>query len=181
MLFSVLQLFISIRMEKCYSLKGQSLENGLFCIFQAIANILNSKQKQQNTKVKVKEIDLIWSQICSSLLQSQRQKSQAVLKENILSSIYNFLQQNYQKITSSIITNRTCNHDCFHTILQNTFYLFFIFRNVGWEEDCSVQSASHLEKEDFIQHIMNMLGIENPTVTTKKLLQLRTQSLGGGC
>ena len=32
--------------EKCYALKGQSLENGLPCIFQAIGNILNWKQKQ---------------------------------------------------------------------------------------------------------------------------------------
>ena len=42
--------------------KGQGLENGLSCIFQAI-------KKAQNTKVKVRETDLIWSQICSSLLQ----------------------------------------------------------------------------------------------------------------
>ena len=27
-------------MEKCYTLKGQSLENGLSCIFQVIDNIL---------------------------------------------------------------------------------------------------------------------------------------------
>ena len=33
-----------------------------------LGNILNLKQKQWNTKVKVKEIDLIWSQTCSSLL-----------------------------------------------------------------------------------------------------------------
>ena len=33
-------------MEKCYALKGQSLVNGLLCIFQAINNILNQKQKQ---------------------------------------------------------------------------------------------------------------------------------------
>ena len=51
-------------MEKCYT-----LENGLYCIFQAIGNILNLKQKQQNINVKVKETDLLWSQICSSLLQ----------------------------------------------------------------------------------------------------------------
>lgn len=44
-------------MEKCYSLIGQSLEDGLSCIFQAIGNILNWKQKQQITKVK--ETDLL--------------------------------------------------------------------------------------------------------------------------
>ena len=41
-------------------------------VFQAIGNILNSKQKQQNTKVKVKVTDLICSQICSFLLQGFR-------------------------------------------------------------------------------------------------------------
>ena len=38
-------------------------------MFQAKGNTLNSKQKQQNTKFKVKEIDLIWSRICSSLIE----------------------------------------------------------------------------------------------------------------
>ena len=60
-LFSVLQL-LSLWMGKCYAFKGQGLENGLSCIFQAV-------EKAQNIKVKVKETDLIWSQICSSLLQ----------------------------------------------------------------------------------------------------------------
>ena len=27
--------------EKCYTFKGQSLENGLSCIFQTVGNILN--------------------------------------------------------------------------------------------------------------------------------------------
>ena len=54
-MFSVLQLLISIWMEKCPTFKGQSLENGLSCTFQAIGNILNSKQKQYSTKTKVKE------------------------------------------------------------------------------------------------------------------------------
>ena len=36
-------------MEKCYTLKGQSLENGLSCIFQAIGNILNSNVKVKET------------------------------------------------------------------------------------------------------------------------------------
>ena len=58
-------------MEKCYTLKGQSLQNGLSCMFQAIGNILNSKQKQQNTKVRVKETDPVWSQTCSFLSQGQ--------------------------------------------------------------------------------------------------------------
>ena len=39
-LFSVLQLFISIGMEKCYTFKDQSLKKGLPCIFQVISNIL---------------------------------------------------------------------------------------------------------------------------------------------
>ena len=51
-----------------YTFKGQSLENGLSCMFQAIGSILNTREKQQNTKVKVKETDLIRSQICSSWL-----------------------------------------------------------------------------------------------------------------
>ena len=54
--------------RKVYTFKDQSLENGLSCIFQGIGNILNLWQKQQNTKIKVKETELIWSQICSSLL-----------------------------------------------------------------------------------------------------------------
>ena len=67
-LVSVLQLFIYMN-GKVLHLKGQSIENGLFCVFQALGNILNSKQKQWNRKTKVKETDLIWGQICSSLLQ----------------------------------------------------------------------------------------------------------------
>ena len=42
-------------MEKRYTFKGQNLESRLPCIFQAIGNILHSKQKQLNTKVKVNE------------------------------------------------------------------------------------------------------------------------------
>lgn len=38
-------------------------------IFQAIGNIHNAKQRLWNAKVKVEEMDLIWSHICSSLLQ----------------------------------------------------------------------------------------------------------------
>ena len=48
MLFSVLQLFISIWMEECYTFKGQSLQTGLSCIFQAIGNILLQKVQSQN-------------------------------------------------------------------------------------------------------------------------------------
>lgn len=33
-------------MDECYTLKGQSLDKGLSCIFQALGNILNSKEKQ---------------------------------------------------------------------------------------------------------------------------------------
>lgn len=40
MLFSILQLFLSIWMERCHAFKGQSLENRLSCIFQARGNIL---------------------------------------------------------------------------------------------------------------------------------------------
>ena len=43
MLFSVLKLFISIWVENCYTFKGQSFENGLFYIFQAIGSIFVAK------------------------------------------------------------------------------------------------------------------------------------------
>lgn len=56
-------------MDKGYAFKCQSLKIGLSSVFQAIGNIPNLQQKQYNTKVKVKEIDPIWSQICFSLLQ----------------------------------------------------------------------------------------------------------------
>ena len=71
MLFSILQVFILIWIEKSYPLLGESIQNGLFCIFQAIHNFLDLKQKQYNTKVKVKkkkQTYITWSQICSSLL-----------------------------------------------------------------------------------------------------------------
>ena len=42
-------------MGKCYTFENQSLENGVSCKFQALGNVLNSQQKQKNTKVKVKE------------------------------------------------------------------------------------------------------------------------------
>ena len=80
---------INLQQDKCYSLfcnslplyewksctlKGQSLENGLLCIFQALGNfllVINLEQKQWNTKVKEKETDPTWSQICSSLLHTR--------------------------------------------------------------------------------------------------------------
>ena len=43
MSFSVLQLFVSVWREECYTLKGQSLENGLPCIFHARGSILIAK------------------------------------------------------------------------------------------------------------------------------------------
>ena len=64
-------------MGKFYTFKGQSLENGLLCIFRAIGNILlqmyrviMTKLWQQRTRVRAKETDPIWSQVCS-LLQEQ--------------------------------------------------------------------------------------------------------------
>ena len=60
---------ISLWMDRYCTLKCQSSENGLSGIFQAIGNILGSKQTQQY-KVKVKEIDSIWNLICSCLLKN---------------------------------------------------------------------------------------------------------------
>ena len=62
-------------MEKCYTFKGQSLENGLYCTFQAIDNTLsqkcrasNTKHRQQSIRIRAKGIDPMGSQPCSSLL-----------------------------------------------------------------------------------------------------------------
>lgn len=44
MSFSVLQLFVCVWREESYSLKGQSLENGLPCIFRARGEFLWQKQ-----------------------------------------------------------------------------------------------------------------------------------------
>ena len=73
MLFSVLKLFISIEWKSvilCYTSKGQYLENGLSCIFQALGNMLHWKQKQEIANVQVKETDPVGGggQICLSLL-----------------------------------------------------------------------------------------------------------------
>ena len=48
-------------------LKGQSLEDGLCHAFQAMGNSLNFKQRQQNSRVKVKGMASIWSRLCPSL------------------------------------------------------------------------------------------------------------------
>ena len=54
--------------------KGQSLENGLSCIFQAIGILLQkcrarvTEPREQSTRVRAKGIEPIWIQVCSSLL-----------------------------------------------------------------------------------------------------------------
>ena len=77
-LFSVLQLFVCAWTERCCTFKGQSLENGLSCIFQAVGNILLQKVQSQHGytqatehRVRAKVIYPIWSQACS-LLQNHR-------------------------------------------------------------------------------------------------------------
>ena len=78
---------INLQQDKCYSLfcnflsryeltlKGQSPENKLSCIFQAVATFFYkrcrasvTKHRQWSTPVKAKGMDLTWTQICSSLL-----------------------------------------------------------------------------------------------------------------
>ena len=51
-------------MEKCYPFKGQSLENGLSCLFQALGHTLKANTKEYKG---LRETDPIWSQIPSSL------------------------------------------------------------------------------------------------------------------
>ena len=74
MLFSVLQLFISVRMEKYYTFKGPSLENRLPCLFQTVGHILERRQKQWNITVKRNrsntESDLVFHFIEEQLAQS---------------------------------------------------------------------------------------------------------------
>lgn len=67
-----------MRMGKCFTLKGRSLENGLLCVFRAIGNSLLkmyganvTKHGQPRTRVRAKETDPLWSQVCSPLLQEQ--------------------------------------------------------------------------------------------------------------
>ena len=55
LLFSVLQLFMSMRMGKCYTFKGQSLENGLYYVFQGIGNILLQRVQNQHGKAQTTE------------------------------------------------------------------------------------------------------------------------------
>ena len=72
MLFSAVQLFNLYTNGKYFIFNGQSIENGLSCIFQVVGNILlviSLQQKRYNTKVNIEETDPIWSQIYSSLLQ----------------------------------------------------------------------------------------------------------------
>ena len=64
-------------MGKCNALKGQSLEDGLSCAFQALGSILlqrctarMSKPRQRSTKVRTKGVDPTWNQVYSSLLQN---------------------------------------------------------------------------------------------------------------
>ena len=42
-------------MKKCYTFKGKSLENRLFCMFQAIGNILLQKVQSQHYKAQAME------------------------------------------------------------------------------------------------------------------------------
>ena len=74
------QIFISLWIERCYTSKDRSLENGLSCIFQAQGSILLSlrspwcrvsmtKHRRQTTQVRAKGMDSVWNQVCSSLLE----------------------------------------------------------------------------------------------------------------
>lgn len=51
---------------------------------------------------------------------------------------------------------------------------------MGWEKDCNVFSTSHLEREAFIQPILNMLGIEDLTMTMKIIITSRDLHSRGG-
>ena len=55
MLFSLLKIFISIWMEKSYTFKDQSLEHRLFCVFQAVGNILLQKVQSQHDSAQAME------------------------------------------------------------------------------------------------------------------------------
>ena len=79
-LFSILQLFISIWVGKCHTLQGQSLEKACSVCFGLQATFFykkckdsTTKHRKQSTKLKVKGRDLIPSQICSSMLRYKRQ------------------------------------------------------------------------------------------------------------
>ena len=74
---------ISIWMENCYTFKGQVWEAEPWetvCVFLAIGDTFfflsllkcrarRPNQRQPNTKVRAKGVDLTWSQVCSPLLQ----------------------------------------------------------------------------------------------------------------
>ena len=72
MLFSVLKLFISIWVGNCYTFKGQSFENGLFCIFQAIGSILVAKAIEYKGSVQsLSRVQLFvapWTAACQTSL-----------------------------------------------------------------------------------------------------------------
>ena len=44
-----------MRMGKCYTFKGQSLENGLYYVFQGIGNILLQRVQNQHGKAQTTE------------------------------------------------------------------------------------------------------------------------------
>lgn len=54
-------------MEKYSAFEAQNYENRGSCTFQALGNILDSKQKQQNTEAKAKGTDPWWNQISFQL------------------------------------------------------------------------------------------------------------------
>ena len=80
-------------MEKCYTFKDQSLENGLSGMFQARGNILlqkvcrvsMTKHRQQSRRVRGKGINSTWSQACSSVTPSLLEDQELHF---ILSSVY---------------------------------------------------------------------------------------------
>ena len=64
-----------MHVKKLSEWKGQTLENGLSCIIQALSSIplqklqaSMAKHKPQSTRVRIRERDRIWSQVCSLLL-----------------------------------------------------------------------------------------------------------------
>ena len=78
MLLFILQHFISIWLEKCYTFQSSSLENRSSCIFQAIFNILSqrcrvrmTKHRQQSTRVRTKGIDVRFILLCDSSVCSE--------------------------------------------------------------------------------------------------------------
>ena len=79
-------------MENYYTFKGQSPENDVSYIFQALGNILlqkcrasMTKLRQQSTGIRAKETDPIWSQVCSSLLHYHIFSSTLTIGNSLLS------------------------------------------------------------------------------------------------